>query len=213
MNWEALRAKLLPKRGERTGSFFLPSVVVEMEPEFVAGASLDKSSHQIRRLAMRQLESGVLDPLPNRPNMTQLEVVRRAVDEVVETVGNGGGRLGILLPDPSVRVAILRFETLPNNRAEAEALVRWKMGSFLPFPAEEARVSYQMVSKDEQSVDLLVMALRHSVLAEYEAIFEKVGAGPALVLPATAAFFPCCRLETGAAKSLCISVQVQSPRW
>jgi hypothetical protein len=64
------------------------------------------------------------------------------------------------------------------------------MGSILPFPAEEARVSYQLLSKTEQSVEVLAMAVRNSVVAEYEAAFEDMGAGPALVLPATAALLP-----------------------
>jgi len=190
MNWETLKAKLLPRRGERTGSFVLPSVVLDLQPGFVAGARLDRSSGQVRRVAVRQLEAGALEPLPSRPNLVKQEVVRRAIREVLETVGNGSGRLGILLPDPSVRVAVLRFETLPNHREEAEALVRWKMGGILPFPPEEARVSYQRLSKGDQSVDLLAMALRNSVVAEYEAAFETLSSGPALVLPATAALLP-----------------------
>jgi hypothetical protein len=131
-----------------------------------------------------------LEPLPSRPNLAKPEAVRRAIGEVLETVGNGSGRLGILLPDPSVRVAILHFETLPDRREEAEALVRWKMGGILSFPPEEARVSYQLLSRGDQSVELLAMALRNSVVAEYEAAFEDVSAGPALVLPATAALLP-----------------------
>ena len=190
MNWETLKSRLLPKRGGRTGSFLLPSVVVDMQPGFVAGARLDRSSRQVRQVVLRHLEAGALEPFPSRPNLTKPEVVRRTIREVLETVGNGSGRLGILLPDPSVRVAILRFETLPNHREEAEALVRWKMGGILPFPPEEARVSYQLLSKGDQSVELLAMALRNSVVAEYEAAFETVSAGPTLVLPATAALLP-----------------------
>jgi hypothetical protein len=144
----------------------------------------------VRRVAVRQLEAGALEPLPSRPNLTKLEVVRRAIREVLETVGNAGGRLGILLPDPSVRVAILRFETLPHNRGEAEALVRWKMGGILPFPPEEARVSYQRLPGAEPSVELLAMALRNSVVAEYEAVFDTGNGGLELVLPATAALLP-----------------------
>jgi len=89
-----------------------------------------------------------------------------------------------------VRVAILRFETLSSHREEADALVRWKMGGILSFPPEEARVSYQLLSKGEQSVELLAMAVRNSIVAEYEAAFEDVRASPALVLPATAALLP-----------------------
>jgi hypothetical protein len=190
MNWETLKARFLPKHGRRTGSFVLPSVAVDLQPGFVAGARLDRSSRQVRRVAVRQLEAGALEPLPGRPNLAKQEVVRRAIREVLEKIGNGGGRLGILLPDPSVRVAVLRFETLPHSREEAEALVRWKMGGILPFPAEEARVSYQLLSRGDRSVDLLAMALRQSVVAEYEAAFETLSGGPVLVLPATAALLP-----------------------
>jgi len=190
MNWETLKARLLPKRGRRTGSFLLPSIVLDMQPGFVAGARLDRSSRQVRRVAVRQLEAGALEPLAGRPNLAKQEVVHRAIREVLETVGNAGGGLGILLPDPSVRVAILRFETLPDNRAEAESLVRWKMGGVLPFPAEEARVSYQVLSKGDQCVELLAMGVRNSVIAEYEAAFETLRTTPALVLPATAALLP-----------------------
>jgi hypothetical protein len=190
MNWEALKSRLWPKRATRTGSFLLPSVVLDLQPGFVAGARLDRKSREVRRVAVRQLEAGALEPLANRPNLAKQEVVRRAIREVLETVGDGGGRVGILLPDPAVRVAILRFETLSSRREEAEALVRWKMGSIISFPPEEARVSYQLLPKGEQSVELLAMAVRNSVVGEYEAAVEDVRAGPALVLPATAALLP-----------------------
>jgi len=190
MNWEKLKPRLLPKRGRRTGPFLLPSVVLDLQPDFVAGARLDRSARQVRRVAVRQLETGALEPLVGRPNLAKQEVVCRAIREVLETLGNAGGRLGILLPDPSVRVAILRFETLPDRRGEAESLVRWKMAGILPFPPEEARVSYQVVSKGDQSVELLAMGMRNSVVAEYEAAFEALSSSPALVLPATAALLP-----------------------
>jgi len=190
MIWDTIKSRLSSKAGGRTGSFLLPSVVLDLQPDFVAGARLDRKSRQVRRIAVRQIEAGALDPLAARPNLAKAEVVRRAIREVLETVGDRNDRLGVLLPDPSVRVAILRFETLSNRREEAEALVRWKMGSILPFPAEEARVSYQLLSRNEQSVEVLAMAVRNSVVAEYEAAFEDLGAGPALVLPATAALLP-----------------------
>jgi len=202
MNWETLKARLLPKGGRRTGSFLLPSVVLDLQPDFVAGARLDRSKRQVRRVAIRQLETGALEPLPGRPNLAKPEVVRRAIREVLETVGTAGGRLGILLPDPAVRVAILHFETLPGHRQEAESLVRWKMGGLLPFPPEEARVSYQLLSRGDQSVELLAMALRNSVVAEYEAAFETVSANPALVLPATAALLPLLPASTQAGNVL-----------
>ncbi len=199
MNWERLKARLIPKRERRTGGFLLPPVVVDLQPGFVVGARLDKSTRQVRRVAVRELEAGALEALPSRSNLAKQEVVRQAIRGVLETVGDGGGRLGILVPDASVRVAILHFETLPDNRAEADSLVRWKMGGILPFPAEEARVSYQVLFKGEQSVELLAMGMRSSVVTEYETEFGTLSFTPALVLPATAALLPL--LPAGSAAS------------
>jgi hypothetical protein len=190
MNWETLKSRLAAKPQARTGHFVMPSVVLDVQPEFVVGARLDVSKGQVRRLAVRELEPGAVDPLSNRPNLAKPEVVRKAIGEVLGAIGTGRGKVGILVPDSSVRVAILRFETMPRHHEEADALVRWKMSGFLSFPPEEARVSYQLLSQVEGSVELLAMAMRNSILAEYETMVESLATGPVLVLPATAALLP-----------------------
>lgn len=189
MSWDKVKAKLLPAHGQRTGVFVTPSVVFDIQAGFVAGARLDRSSRQVRRMAVRKLEDGALAPLPNRPNLANQEVVRRVVREVAESIG-GSGRLGILLPDSAARVAILQFETLPGRREEVDALVRWKMSGILPFPAEEARVSFQTLSERPKAIELLAIALRNSVAVEYESVFEDVGGSPTMILPATIALLP-----------------------
>jgi len=190
MNWENLKERL---RGGGQGSFapfVLPNVVLEVEPDFVAGARLDGSSRQIQRMGVHEVEAGALVPLANRPNMANEPAVRRAVNEVVEKIGNGSGRLGLLVPDAAVRVGTLVFETLPGDHREAEALVRWKMRETLAYPPEEARVSFQVLARKSNSVELLALAMRSSVLAEYEAALEGVNGGASLTLPATMALLP-----------------------
>jgi hypothetical protein len=130
-------------------------------------------------------------PSPNKANFPNGAAVRQAVSEVCERVGNGGGRMGLLLPDVSARVALLQFETLPDNRRDAEALVRWKMREYLPYPPEEARLSYQILGKPADQLELLAVAVRSSVLAEFEAAIEGIDrGGPALILPSTVALLP-----------------------
>src|SRR5262249_32063515 len=67
---------------------------------------------------------------------------------------------------------------------------RWRMKDTLPFPLEEARVSHQVVVRDGERIEVLAVAAKASVLAEYERALEKVCGGPALVLPATLALLP-----------------------
>ena len=79
MIWEKFRSGLWSKQGRKTGPFVLPTVILEIQPGFVAGAKLDRSSHQVRRVAVRELELGALEPHASRPNLIKKEQVRRAV--------------------------------------------------------------------------------------------------------------------------------------
>jgi hypothetical protein len=64
------------------------------------------------------------------------------------------------------------------------------MREILPYGSAEARVSYQVLARDERAVEMLAVAVRESVLAEYGAALESLNGGPVLVLPATVALLP-----------------------
>jgi len=202
MNWESLKARFKGAGPARSMGFVLPAVALEIQPDFVAGAHLDGSSREVRRLSVRQLEAGTLEPGAGRANITNEAALREAVSDVAEVVGNGGGRLGLLVPDGVTRVGLLSFETLPESHAEAEALVRWKMRDLLPFGPDEARVSFQVLRREGKAVELLAVAARNAVLAEYEGILEAVDGGPALILPATLALLPLLPEDPGACQLL-----------
>jgi hypothetical protein len=185
MDWGVLTKRVGLRRGWSSARFVLPSLAFEFEPNFVAAARLDRRGRQVRGMGVRELEPGALSAFPNRPNLTNQAAVREAVGEVARRVGHAGGRIGVILPDTSVRIAVLNFETLPSDRREAEAVVGWRMREVLPYPPEEARVSYQVMWKDAGSVELLVLAVRQSVATEYEGALAGIDGGAILLLPAT----------------------------
>ncbi len=190
MNWKLFQARPDSALVRGLGSFVFPSFVLEVEPGFVLAARIDRSTRQVRRMGARELEADSLAPLLNQPNLANPAESERTIREVAESVGNGNGRLGLLVPDPVVRVAILSFETLPSEKQEADALVRWRMKEFLPFAPEEARLSYQFLHREPDCIELLAMAAKNSVLSEYETAVGQMNGGPALTLPATAALLP-----------------------
>lgn len=192
MNWTGIRSgRTSGSRG--TGSFTLPTAVVEVEPDFVAAARLERSrrgGRAVRRVVVRSLEPSTLAAHPSRPNVVNADVLRRAVGEILASVGNGSGQIGMILPDRAVRAGSLSFETLPDDQHEAAALVRWRMRANLPFPPDEARISFQIVSRQPGHAEVFAIAARGSVLAEYEAVLEPMNGGPVLTLPATATLLP-----------------------
>jgi hypothetical protein len=174
----------------RSAHFVMPTFALDLEPGFVAGARLDPHSRQVQRMGVRHLEEGALEPSPNKTNLNDGKAVRETVGEVAALIGNIGGRIGLLLPDVAVRVAVLQFEGLPDNHREAESLIHWKMREYLPFSPDEARVSHQVMVKEPGRVEILGLAVRESVLAEYEAAMDVINGGPALVLPSSVALLP-----------------------
>jgi hypothetical protein len=190
MDWTSWKKRLGLTGQKHAGRFVAPTFALDLEPGFVAAARLNLSKRRVQSVGVREFPAGALAPSANRSNITDGATVRRAVAEVIERVGSIGGRVGLLIPDVAVRVALLQFETLPQNPREAETLVLWRMREYLPYAPEEARLTFQVVANQPGALEVLGVAVRSSVLAEYEAAMEGINGGPALVLPASVALLP-----------------------
>jgi len=193
MNWSSVKSWLNSSAEEKTAGFALPATVIEVEPGFVAGARFDRAgrrANNVRRMAVREFAPAAVQISFNRPNLGDSEEVAKAVEAVQAAVGNSGGGAGLLVPDGAVRTMILGFEKLPDNREEAGTLVRWRFRDRMPPPLEEIRISYQEVGVGPEGVELLVVAARNSVLADYLRTLGSKSGAPALILPSTMALLP-----------------------
>jgi type IV pilus assembly protein PilM len=116
--------------------------------------------------------------------------LRKALDEVAGRGEQRGKRLRdvtLVVPDSAVRVLFLDFDQLPTKAPEALAVVRFRLKKLLPFDADEAMVSYQVMSSGKAGVKLLALAMPKDVLDEYEGAVLAAGYLPGAVLPSTLA--------------------------
>jgi len=81
-----------------------------------------------------------------------------------------------------VRVVLLDFETLPENREEADSVVRFRLRKSLPFDVDKSKLSYQ-VQTTGAGVRLVAAVALNSVIDDYEAAFLEAGFSPGVVLP------------------------------
>lgn len=191
MDWQGLGKRLFRMRAG-TSRFKLPAVLFEIEPEFVIGARLDGSGRQarcVRHLGIAPLGPRALEPHLAKANVANGDELHRAVEAVTAVTGNGGA-FGLVVPDGSVRVGIVTFETLPDAPGEAEALVRWRMRDKLPYPPDDARVSFQVLTREPGRIEVLAVAARTSVLGEYQAAVNSGNGDAGLILPATLTLLP-----------------------
>src|SRR5580658_8157346 len=99
MIWSSLKTRMGFGAPKHAGRFVAPTFALELEPGFVAAARLNLSKRRVQSVGVRALPAGALAPSANKSNVTDAATVRRAVAEVIEKIGNAGGRVGLLIPD------------------------------------------------------------------------------------------------------------------
>jgi type IV pilus assembly protein PilM len=176
-----------------------PRLAVEVRAEGVVAARAEDAAALLTSVARVDLASGALAPGLKPGNVVDKTCVSLAVRKALDAVsgrgssdraGRGAGRLRdvtLVVPDSAVRVLFLDFDQLPTKTVEALPLVRFRLKKLLPFDADDAMVSYQVMSNEKGTIKLLAVAIPKAVLEEYEAMVLAAGYLPGAVLPSTLA--------------------------
>ena len=114
-------------------------------------------------------------------------VVVAAVRKALEAVCLRSREVTLVVPDASVRVLLLDFDELSTKPAEALSVVRFRLKKLLPFDADDAAVSYQVMATAKDSLQVLAVAMPRELLADYESVVREAGFEPGAILPSTLA--------------------------
>lgn len=164
-----------------------PRLSVEVRAEGIVAARAEDAAAVLSAVSRSRLARGALLPGLRLGNLVDRQAVvaglRKTLDAVVDK--SRGRQATLIVPDASVRVLLLDFDTLPSKAAEALPVVRFRLKKLLPFEADDAAVSYQIMSSSKTSVHVLAVAMPREVLAEYEEAVHEAGFEPGAVLPST----------------------------
>jgi len=159
----------------------------------VAARAADASTGVLNAVSRAELAGDAVEPGLKAGNFKQRPAVVAAVKKTLDAVTEKGlGReVSLIVPDATVRVLLLDFDTLPAKAAEALPVVRFRLKKLLPFDADDAVVSYQIMSGSAGAVRgglrVVAVAIPREVLEEYEAVVRDAGYEPGAVLPGTLA--------------------------
>ncbi len=177
---------LLPK-----ASGIRPRVACEIMPQGVVAARSVDAASPLSAVARVVLAEGAVVPSLKPGNIVDRIAVTAAIRGALEQIGERANardaNLTLVIPDSAVRVLLLDFEALPSREAEALPLVRFRLKKLLPFDADEAMVTYQVMSTSKGVVRVLAVAIPRDVLSEYETAAREAGFEPGCVLPSTLA--------------------------
>jgi len=168
-----------------------PRLAVEVRAEGVVAARAEDAVAVLTAVARADVAEGAIAPGLKIGNIVDKTAVTAAMRRALDAVaGSGRERLRdvtIVVPDSAVRVLFVDFDQLPSKTAEALPVVRFRLKKLLPFDADDAMVSYQVMSTEKDSVKLLAVAMPKVVLEEYESLVLAAGYLPGAVLPSTLA--------------------------
>jgi len=163
-----------------------PPAAVEIAPEGVLAAALPGSS-RVPVYAFEPLPPGTVSPGIGEPNLRAPEAVAAAIRKALGEVSPRTRSVTLVLPDTSVRVFVLDFDSLPGKAAEVVSVLRFRLRKMVPFDVEQAGLSYQVLSEDKTECRVLAAVLPNPILEEYEAAVRAAGYEPGAVLPSSLA--------------------------
>jgi type IV pilus assembly protein PilM len=167
-----------------------PRLAVEVRAEGVVAARAEDAAALLTAVARGDVPEGAVTPGLKAGNIADKTAVVAAVRRALDAVAGTRERtrdVTVVVPDSAVRVLFVDFDQLPSKAAEALPVVRFRLKKLLPFDADEAMVSYQVMSSEKGSIKLLAVAMPKAVLEEYEGVVLAAGYLPGAVLPSTLA--------------------------
>ncbi|HKW68631.1 MAG TPA: hypothetical protein VJP04_15165, partial [Terriglobales bacterium] len=112
-------------------------VACEISADAVVAARASQHG-QLEAYTARELPHGAVLPSLTEANVQRADWLRDTIKTVLDEVAGRERDVVTILPDAAVRVALLDFETLPEKREEAEAVVRFRLKKSLPFDVDKA---------------------------------------------------------------------------
>jgi type IV pilus assembly protein PilM len=162
-----------------------PAGVLAARPGSVAeiGEAQDVVTH------FAPLRMGVLVPGLKAPAMTDRAAVSAAIEQALEPIAERMKKVTIIVPDASVRVLLLDFDTLPTKTADVLPILRFRLKKLVHFDVDDAAISWQVLPKNsnETVMRTVVAAMPAAIRAEYEDAVREAGYEPGAVLSSSLA--------------------------
>lgn len=168
-----------------------PRFAVEIAPDGIFAGTSSGADAPLQTTAAVPLQDAISAAL-TAPVLRDREAVRNAMREAMDSAGEHGRDWTLIVPDACVRVLLLDFDTVPQKHQDVLPLVRFRLRKMIPFDADTAAVSYQVLpplpgAATDAPVQMMVAAMPAEVREELESVVRETEREPGVLLPAALA--------------------------
>lgn len=151
-----------------------PEAAFSVSRSHLCGIRVSRKERRASAHVIRPLAPGTLSPAFDRPNISNRAALEAALADAQRRLGAVQASASLLIPEPSVRTALLAFDALPEAAEEREAVLRWKLAKTLPMKISDLRLAFDVVRSNGGARAFCVLALE-SVVRDYEEAFARTG--------------------------------------
>jgi hypothetical protein len=177
----------MPNLFSRIVEPWFPSTAIGLEKGLASVVQLERAKGnacRLKRAATANIDS-LIRPSFDEPNITNAAQLAAVLKDLA--VGAGlirQKRWSLSLPEITTRTTVFTLESKPTSTSELHDVLKWKTERGFGASLEELSVSRERLQKDAQGRDrYLAIAVKKSVLAEYEAVLDSLGWRVGLILP------------------------------
>jgi hypothetical protein len=164
-----------------------PSAAIGLEAGEASAVLLERRRglFTIKRAATITLPQELLRPSFEEANISDMNELVEALAQLVTSAGlQRQKRWSVALPGAATRSVIVTLDSTPSSRVELDEVLHWKLERSFGHPMDELRVAHERLPSDAAGrARYIAVAVRLTVLAEYETVFEALGWRAGLILP------------------------------
>lgn len=165
-----------------------PATAIGLEKGTASVVHLERvkgSACKLRRAATFNIADSMIRPRFDEPNIENSAQLVGVLNELAASAGLlRQKRWSLSLPEATTRTLVLTLESQSQSAAELQDVLKWKVERGFGAALEELSISKERLQKDTQGRErYLVIAVKKSILAEYEALLEALGWKAGLILP------------------------------
>ena len=165
-----------------------PATAIGLERGIASVVHLERvkgSVCKLRRAATFNIAESLVRPGFDEVNIENGPQLASVLSELAASAGLlRQKRWSLSLPEATTKTLVLTMESQSQSAGELQDVLRWKIERGFGATMEELSISKERLQKDSQGRDrYLVIAVRKSILAEYETVLESLGWKAGLILP------------------------------
>ena len=165
-----------------------PATALGLEKGIASVVQLERirgSACKLRRAATFNLDEALIRPGFDEPNIANHAQLAAVLRDLATSAGLlRQKRWSLSLPEATTKTLVLTLETQAQSASELQEVLRWKIERGFGAAYEELSISKERLQKDAQGRDrYLVIAVRKTILAEYESLLDALGWRAGLILP------------------------------